>query len=262
MYRVATPGLTTPHGNAGPSNLRLSGQKETIAGLNGAMVTFNPIQHHITRNSGSKRLCDGQPAGEADISVTDLDALREFRSQATLCPVCQKNSYQPTTALRIPRYRNGSHTLAHLYVVPVQYDFDGIRNCPHCRENPQERNCTAWEKARDGVRVLRQEARRIAKDVDEMTDATGGKPATLYEFVDGSVAYFALGTPSWQEADELQGGALETAMRILDERAAPGERPIGPGPQPISPEPMVSARTWGRPSSGPRRCHLSVSPRP
>ena len=51
------------------------------------MVTFNPIQHHITRNSGSKRLCDGQPAGEADISVTDLDALRESRGQATLCPV-------------------------------------------------------------------------------------------------------------------------------------------------------------------------------
>ena len=76
-----------------------------------------------------------------DISVTDLDALRESRSQATLCPVCQKNSYQPTTALRIPRYRTGNHTLAHLYVVPVQYHFDGIRNCPHCRENPQERHC-------------------------------------------------------------------------------------------------------------------------
>ena len=57
-----------------------------------------------------------------------------------------------------------------------------------------------------------------------MTDATGGKPATLYEFVDGSVAYFALGTPSWQEADELQGWALENARRILDERAAPGRK--------------------------------------
>ena len=186
------------------------------------MVTFNPIQHHITRSSGSKRLCDGQPAGQADISVTDLDALRESKSQATLCPVCQKNSYQPTTALRIPRYRNGNHTLAHLYAVPVQYDFDGIRNCPHCRENPQERNCDAWNNARDGVRVLRQEARQIAKDVDEMTDATGGKSTTLYEFVDGSVAYFALGTQSWKEAEELQGWALETARRILDARAAPG----------------------------------------
>ena len=205
-----------------PKQFKMVGQKETIAGPNGAMVTFKPIQHHITRNSGSKRLCDGQPAGEADISVTDLDALRESRGQATLCPVCQNNSYQPTTALRIPRYRNGNHTLAHLYAVPVQYDFDGIRNCPHCRENPHERNCTAWEKARDGVRVLRQEARRIAKDVDEMTDATGGKPATLYEFVDDSGAYFALGTPSWKEADELQGRALETARRILDERATPG----------------------------------------
>ena len=229
---ATSPGLTTLHGNPGPSNLRWSGQKETIAGPNGAMVTFNPIQHHITRSSGSKRLCDGQAAGEADISVTDLDALRESRGQATLCPVCQKNSYQPTTALRIPRYRNGNPTLAHLYAVPVQYDFDGIRNCPHCRENPHERNCTAWEKARDGVRVLRQEARRIAKDVDEMTHATGGKPATIYEFVDGSVAYFALGTPSWQEADELQGWALENARRILDERAAPGGKANWPRASP------------------------------
>ena len=57
-----------------------------------------------------------------------------------------------------------------------------------------------------------------------MTDATGGKPATLYEFVDGSVAYFALGTQSWQEAEELQGWALENARRILDERATPGEK--------------------------------------
>ena len=205
-----------------PKQFKIAGAKGNHRGPNGAMVTFNPIQHHITRSSESNRLCDGQAAGEADISVTDLDALRESRSQATLCPVCQQNSYQPTTALRIPRYRNGNHTLAHLYAVPVQYDFDGIRNCPHCRENPQERNCDAWNNARKAVRVLRQEARRIAKDVDEMTDATGGKSATLYEFVDGSVAYFALGTQSWKEAEELQGWALETARRILDERATPG----------------------------------------
>ena len=36
------------------------------------------------------------------------------------------------------------------------------------------------------------------------------------------VAYFALGTQSWQEAEELQGWALENARRILDERATPG----------------------------------------
>ena len=227
------------------------------------MVTFNPIQHHITRSSGSKRLCDGQAAGEADISVTDLDALRESRSQATLCPVCQKNSYQPTTSLRIPRYLNGNHTLAHLYAVPVQYDFDGIRNCPHCRENPQDRNCDAWNNARKAVRVLRQEARRIAKDVDEMTDATGGKPATLYEFVDGSVAYFALGTPSWQEADELQGWALETARRILGREGRSWRKgQLAPYLNRYLLNRWFQPAHGVRPSSGPRRCHLSVAPRP
>ena len=38
-----------------------------------------------------------------------------------------------------------------------------------------------------------------------MADATGGKPANIYEFVDDTVAYFALDAPPWQEAEELEG---------------------------------------------------------
>ena len=98
------------------------------------MTSFNPIQHHIVRSHESTRLCDGQPAGDADISGTDLDALREARSRATLCPSCQQDLGQPAVLLRIQRYRNSDLTLAHLYTVPVQDDFDAIRNCAHCRE--------------------------------------------------------------------------------------------------------------------------------
>ncbi len=199
------------------------------------MVNFNRIQHHITQRYESTRLCDGQPAGEADISAINLEALREARYQATLCPSCQQNLGQQSVTLRVPRYRNNDQTLAHLYTVPVQYDFDDIRNCPHCLENPGERNCGAWENAREGVKVLHQEARRIARNVEEMADATGSKPANLYEFVDGTVAYFALDAPPWQEAEDLVGTDLERARRILDERATPGGKAGWPQTQPASP---------------------------
>ena len=32
--------------------------------------------------------------------------------------------------------------------------------------------------------------------------------ATVYQFADGSVAYFALDAPAWREADEIAGRAL------------------------------------------------------
>ena len=201
------------------------------------MASFNPIRHHIVRSYESMRLCDGQPAGDADISGADLDALREARSQAALCPDCQQTLGQPAILLRIPRYRNGTHTLAHLYTVPVQYDFDDIRNCAHCRENPRERNCRAWENAREGVKVLHQEARRIARNVEEMADATGGKAGNLYEFVDDTVAYFALYAPPWREAEELKGEALERAREILNERGTPGGKAGWPRPNRPVPEP-------------------------
>ncbi len=190
------------------------------------------------------RLCDGQPAGDADISGTDLDALREARSRATLCPDCQQNLGQPAVLLRIPRYRNSDQTLAHLYTVPVQYDFDDIRNCAHCRGNPRERNCRSWENAREGVKVLHQEARRIARNVEEMADATGGKPGNLYEFVDDTVAYFTLDAPPWREAEDLKGEALERAREILNERGTPGGKAGWPRPNRPVPEPkgLLKAR--------------------
>ena len=154
------------------------------------------------------RLCDGQPADDDDIPTTDIDALRDARAEATLCPVCQQNSHIHDYSLRRDRYQDGRRTLAHLYTVPVQYAFDGIRNCPHCRENPDARTCRAWNEARKSVRVLHREARRIAKDVTDLDGVTGGCIATVYQFADGSVAYFALDAPAWREADEIAGRAL------------------------------------------------------
>ena len=47
--------------------------------------------------------------------------------------------------------------------------------------------------------------RRYAKGVDELRDATGGRTANIYQFVCGSVAYFAPDAPDFQEAGELEG---------------------------------------------------------
>ena len=58
------------------------------------------------------------------------------------------------------------------------------------------------------MRVLHREARRIAKDVTDLDGVTGGCIATVYQFADGSVAYFALDAPAWREADEIAGRAL------------------------------------------------------
>ena len=55
------------------------------------------------------------------------------------------------------------------------------------------------------MRVLHREARRIARDVTDLDGVTGGCIATVYQFADGSVAYFALDAPAWREADEIAG---------------------------------------------------------
>ena len=86
--------------------------------------------------------------------------------------------------------------------------FDAIRNCSHCRRNTDD-DCKAWRQARKALAVLRQEAQRIAKGVDELRDATGGCAATIYQFACGSVAYFAPNAPDFQEAGELQGDDLK-----------------------------------------------------
>ena len=113
---------------------------------------------------------------------------------------------------------------AHLYAVPVLAAFDAIRNCSHCRQNTDD-DCKAWREARGSVAVLTQEARRLAKGVDELRDATGGRTANIYQFACGSVAYSAPDAPDFAEAGELKGDDLAAAQRILDERGIPGVIP-------------------------------------
>ena len=96
---------------------------------------------------------------------------------------------------------------AHLYAVPVLSAFDAIRNCSHCRQNIDD-NCKAWQEARKAVAVLTQEARRLTKGVDELREAMGGRTANIYQFADGSVAYFAPDASDFQEAGELVGDEL------------------------------------------------------
>ena len=71
------------------------------------------------------------------------------------------------------------------------------------------------------MRVLHREARRIARDVTDLDGVTGGCIATVYQFADGSVAYFELDAPAWREADEIAGRALARALRILPEGFRP-----------------------------------------
>ena len=47
-----------------------------------------PIELHI-HDRAQVRLCDGAPAGDADILDEDMFALRDARRDATLCPDCQ-----------------------------------------------------------------------------------------------------------------------------------------------------------------------------
>ena len=186
------------------------------------ITTLNPVRHHITRGREKTRLCDGRAAGGADIATSNLEALRQSRAEATLCPVCQQNSGISPHILRPRRPSGGSRNLACLYTTPVLDDFDNIRNCPRCRQHPGDRTCRDWDEARKGVRVLHQEARRIAREVTDILEATGGCTATIYEFLDGSVGYFAFGAPSWQEAGEITGEVRERALHVLESRGGPG----------------------------------------
>ena len=120
-------------------------------------------------------------------------------------------------------YGYGKMSTAHLYAVPVLAAFDAIRNCSHCRRDTDD-NCKGWQEARESVAVLAQEARRFAKGVDELRDATGGRPANIYQFACGSVAYFAPDAPDFQEAGELKRDALDKALRVLDAREWSAER--------------------------------------
>lgn len=126
-------------------------------------------------------------------------------------------------------------SLAHLHTVPVLYSFDNIRNCFRCRKNLDDHSCRHWEETRKLVRLLHQQARRVCRNVTELQEHTDGQPASLYQYVDGSVAYFAYGAPSWQEAGELTGTAREMALEILYKQGAPVRKtgwstPSTPGP--------------------------------
>ena len=166
-------------------------------------------------------MCDGRPASDADISSEDWFALRDARKDATLCPDCQDKV--PLRDVRSDLYGYDRMSTAHLYAVPVLAAFDAIRNCSHCRRNTND-NCKAWREARGSVAVLTQEARRLAKGVDELRDATGGCTATIYLFACGSVAYFAPDAPDFQGAGDLKGDDLDKALRVLDAGGAPGDK--------------------------------------
>ena len=182
------------------------------------MIHFRPVEHHIEDRAHS-RLCDGRPASDTDVSSEDWSALREARKGVTLCPDCQ-DKVNPRD-VRSDLYGMGRHSTAHLYAMPVLKGFDAIRNCSHCRRETDD-NCKAWREARESVAVLTQEAKRYAKGVDELRDATGGCAATIYQFSCGSVAYFAPDAPDFQEAGELKGVDMDKALRVLDVRGAPG----------------------------------------
>ena len=173
-----------------------------------------PIEHHI-HDRACTRLCDGAPAGDADISSEDLFELRDAHRDATLCPDCQDRVGPRDVQSEL--YGGGQHTTAHLYAVPVLAGFDAVRNCSHCRRSTDD-DCKSWKKLRKAVAVLKRECRWYAKGVDELLDATGGCAATIYEYHAGSVAYFAPEAPDFCEAGELKGNDLAAAQQILDER--------------------------------------------
>ena len=50
------------------------------------MIESQPIRHHIFRIPEPARLCDGRTSGPDDIATREMEALREARAEATLCP--------------------------------------------------------------------------------------------------------------------------------------------------------------------------------
>ena len=153
------------------------------------MIHFGAVERHIAERDG-RRLCDGKPASERDVSSEDWMEIREARVAATLCPDCQDKLHPLDVQPEL--YGMGRHSSAHLYAVPVLAAFDAIRNCSHCRRRTDD-DCAAWRKARKAVAVLQEHSVRFVRGIDELRQATGGCTATVYEFAGGSVAYFAPG---------------------------------------------------------------------
>ena len=180
-------------------------------------IGFKPVERHI-HDRAQVRLCDGAPADAADISSEDIFELRDARRAATLCPDYQDEVHPRDVMSDL--YGMGRHSTAYLYSVPVVEGFDAVRNCSHCRRRTDD-DCVAWHKLRKAVAVLRQECRRYAKGVDELLGVTGGRMTIIYEFADGSVAYFAPDAPDFKEAAELKGAELAAAQQVLDDRGMP-----------------------------------------
>ncbi len=177
-------------------------------------IECKPVEHHI-HDRAQVRLCDSAAAGPADVSSENIFKLRDARRAATLCPDCQDEVHPRD--VRSDLYGLGRHSTAHLYAVPVLEGFDAVRNCPHCRRSADD-DCAAWRKLRGAVALLGQECRRYLKGVDGLLAATGGRPATVYEFADGSVAYFVPDADDFCEAGELKGDDLAAALRVLTVR--------------------------------------------
>ena len=73
----------------------------------------------------------------------------------------------------------------------------------------------------------------MAREVTGINAATRGCAATLYQFLDISVGYFAPDAPMWRGAGALTGPDLDRALEILQRRGVPG----GKGAQPGSADP-------------------------
>lgn len=201
------------------------------------MIEFRPIRHHMTRSRQDARLCDGGPAADEDIPVADIQALRDARGAAELCPECQENSGLPGWRLRPARNLSGPQPPAVLYTIAVQNAFDAVRNCSHCRRDPGRRE------TRTTVRTLYEESVRLAQDVRDLPEITGGAAATIYRFFDGSVWYFAKDAEPWQEAGAIAPGAhRQAALHILESRGCPG----GKAARPQHPEPWATGQRHNR----------------
>ena len=84
------------------------------------MIESQPIRHRTIQQGDLVRLCDGQPAGEEDSPIGNIEALREAWAEATPCPICQVKSGYPSFHLIPPRTVHGNQTAAYLYTTPVQ----------------------------------------------------------------------------------------------------------------------------------------------
>lgn len=116
----------------------------------------------------------------------------------------------------------------------------GSTNPQGSGENPPscEPHATKQDAHQDYVHLPNSEPQNL------LVHVTGGKAGMLYRFLDGSVAFFAWGAPSWQEAGEITGAALETALPVLEARGQPGGKHGWPPPQKHPPTPLqVPPRT-------------------